>query len=652
MIKFTDTIVLACTKLRARKVRTIVTVTLASLLFGVLVAVSLLTTGAFKSITDFREDGLTSRYIVAVFSSGNEAGSTGEMRRDPELITEAKARYEALIDEKTAEAERLEIPYHQASDQPPYTMSADGEDEVLQFSDPNGIVADLMEEKYEHLFTLDDQELQVTAQQYGAIDHFTQADYRVATGATLDVFTDGEEVFYDESDMEMLEENYTPPIIEAHGMSIVPEEMSAPFMFADAQWQANDGSIPIILPQDAIERLLQKEAPSSNVPASERMAYLTELRQAAQSYTLHACYRNQASNHLIQQTILQQKEIAANQINDEYEAPKLRYELPDPTQCENPAIASDTRTDEEKEHDARQNEFDEKFNAKTEPESNFVAFTIVGMSPPRAAVEMPGEEERAMSTEDIVRDIFATSGIQQAIPQQLYDQFSAEQKAAHANLFTFEPNYFVQGFGAEKEKHYIEFASATDAQRFIDEQSCTVNVYGNCTPEDRKYNAAFVFSNSVAIDDLQEIATKWFTYAMLGVIILAAIIMWITVGRSIADGRHETAVFRAIGFKRGDIASVYICYTVLLSVLVAIFAGVIGVASAYVVQQQFAPHLTAQAQFAFGGLDLGKEVNLIGVDQQQLLYILAACLLTGLLSMILPLLANVRRSPIKDMREE
>lgn len=81
------------------------------------------------------------------------------------------------------------------------------------------------------------------------------------------------------------------------------------------------------------------------------------------------------------------------------------------------------------------------------------------------------------------------------------------------------------------------------------------------------------------------------------------------------------------------------------------FVALIG-ASAYVVQQQFAPHLTAQAQFAFGGLDLGKEVNLIGVDQQQLLYILAACLLTGLLSMILPLLANVRRSPIKDMREE
>lgn len=83
---------------------------------------------------------------------------------------------------------------------------------------------------------------------------------------------------------------------------------------------------------------------------------------------------------------------------------------------------------------------------------------------------------------------------------------------------------------------------------------------------------------------------------MIGVVLLAAVIMWITVGRAIADGRHETATFRAIGFKRGDIATVYILYTVILFILVAIFAAGIGYLGAYIANRQLAPLLTTQAQ--------------------------------------------------------
>ena len=64
MIKLADTALLAFTKLRARKIRTVITVLLASLLFGVLIAVSLVMTGAFRSVESFREDGLTSRPFV------------------------------------------------------------------------------------------------------------------------------------------------------------------------------------------------------------------------------------------------------------------------------------------------------------------------------------------------------------------------------------------------------------------------------------------------------------------------------------------------------------------------------------------------------------------------------------------------------------
>ena len=57
MIKLTDVGVLAFTKLRARKLRTFLTVLLASMLFGVLIAASLVTHGLFQSIDSFRKEG-------------------------------------------------------------------------------------------------------------------------------------------------------------------------------------------------------------------------------------------------------------------------------------------------------------------------------------------------------------------------------------------------------------------------------------------------------------------------------------------------------------------------------------------------------------------------------------------------------------------
>ena len=201
-------------------------------------------------------------------------------------------------------------------------------------------------------------------------------------------------------------------------------------------------------------------------------------------------------------------------------------------------------------------------------------------------------------------------------------------------------------------KRYVEFTSVKDAQKFIDEQSCTVQYDNTCQPKGRQYQATLTFSNSAAIDDMQRLVNSWLSYGMIGVIIIAAIIMWITIGRTIVDGRHETAVFRAIGFKRIDVTAIYILYTIILSIFIAICATAIGFACAHILDNQFSLDLTAQAQYSFGGLDLAKRINLVGYDWNQLYIIIAACLATGLLSVALPLIRNVRRSPIQDMREE
>ncbi len=651
MIRLADTILLAYTKLRARKVRTIITVLLASLLFGTLVAASLIMTGALKSIASFREDGLTSRYIVGV-TPVIDTNAAAQLRRDPALIAEAKKRYEKLVTEKTAEAKRLGVSYTQASDQPPYTQSSDGKSEMLAMNDRNGIVFDLLREKFTGKPVVDNKKLDTVARQYGATSLFSSSYHTIARGSALEVLPDGKEVFYDQADDAERNAHYVQPIVDGNAMTLAPNEITQPFMLPNnAGWTPESASIPIVLPQNTVERLLGSNTPADKASAEDKLAHLKKLREDAASLTFKACYRNDASVALIQQTLQQQREIKANEGRKDYQKPSVLYALPDAAACENARVMSDTRSASEKKQDDNQKLFDAKFSNTASPKSYFVTFKVVGISPAETATMNPAQsDKKAGSASEVVNDLLKTNGIGQVVPISLYDTLDTATKERYADLFTFTPTYL---FGNEdNSQRFVEFANVADAKKFIDEQGCTVGVEGTCQPADRDYQLSLMFTNSAALDDIQAKAHEWFRYAMLGVIILAAAIMWITIGRAIADGRHETAVFRAIGFKRGDIAAVYTLYTVILSVLIAICASVIGFVGAYVANQQFAPALTAQAQYGFGGLDMTKTIDLIGFDYQQLLLLIAACLATGLLSMIIPLVGNVRRSPIRDMREE
>lgn len=650
MIKLTDIGLLAYTKLRARTVRTLVTVLLASMLFGVLVAASLVTNGLFNGINSFRKDGLTSRYIVSVFNAPISNDEFYKTIRDPKLIAEAKKRYEALVTQKTAEAKRLGLEYSYINDQPPYTQSDDGITQ-LSINDPNGIAVQLLKEKYSLAPAFDEAKLSQLAVKYGAIKTFTEESYNVKKDSTLSPIIDGKESFYDTSDETEVSANYVTPPVNSLNIHLTPPEVTEGVILPDnAGWKPDGSSLPIILPQNVIEQLLKLEKLPANASAKDKFERLKTIRDNINNLSFKMCYRNSVSQALIQQTLQQNKEIAANKNNKEYQKPNVIYELPDPTACENAYVSSDNRTAEEKKQLANQKLFDAKFGKETTAVSKFITFKVVGMSPGSSEVLNPEQEqqrEKARTANDILAEILRSEGIGQAIPRALYDQLP--NKADYADLLTYEPLYFMGN--EDNKRRFVEFANARDAQKFIDEQSCTVQYDGLCKPIGHPYQANLVFSNSAALDDLQNLFRQWSVYVMVGVMALAALIMWITIGRTIVDGRHETAVFRAIGFKRIDIVLVYMLYAAILAILAAIVAGAIGFAGAYILDSQLAPQLTAQARYGFGAINSHNTIRLIGVDMQQIFFILGACVLTGLLSVVPPLIRNVRRSPIRDMRE-
>ncbi|MEO7904225.1 MAG: hypothetical protein ABIR91_00355, partial [Candidatus Saccharimonadales bacterium] len=237
MIKFSDGAVLALTKLRTRPVRTIITILLASLLFGILVAASLIMTGALASVDSFRKDGLTSRYIVEV-SKPIDTNILSATNKDPILIAKAKKQYEQLVEAKIAEAKRLGVSYSQASERPPYSLSNDGKPRSLIPGDTNGIAQALLAEKFGTMPSIDRAQLQSIAGRYDVLGIINSHYHHVPRGASLKQMRDGVEVFYDESNQDESRKYYVREHIDGNMMIIAPPQITSPYMLpGNGNWK-------------------------------------------------------------------------------------------------------------------------------------------------------------------------------------------------------------------------------------------------------------------------------------------------------------------------------------------------------------------------------------------------------------------------------
>lgn len=138
--------------------------------------------------------------------------------------------------------------------------------------------------------------------------------------------------------------------------------------------------------------------------------------------------------------------------------------------------------------------------------------------------------------------------------------------------------------------------------------------------------------------------------AVLGVI--ATIIIWSMVGRMISDSRRETAVFRAIGAKRIDIASIYILYTLLVALQIIIVAVVIAVTAVLTLNVMYGHEASIYATIAYGVFTSHSTFSFLGFGLPYTLYVALGVFGISLVALLIPLLRNIRRNPINDMREE
>ncbi|MDB5167763.1 MAG: LolC/E family lipoprotein releasing system, transrane protein [Candidatus Saccharibacteria bacterium] len=628
MIRFSDAALLALTKLRTRKVRTIVTVITASLLFGTLVLATLLVGGVVDSAKRFTKDSLSERYITNV---QDFSGYTLYDGTSPELQARANEMYIKLVADKKREAARLGAEYDSNSEQKPTTKGPDNIS-YLDLTSPAAVLA-----IREHIAALPPtiEKLKTAAAAYHPKSFYEMKANAMPGEMTLMV--DGVEKYKG-----VAKENYfySPAPDVDRGWSYLDASITNQFLLDSAHLDAqkNIQDLPIIAPYSKVEAALGLKKLPKSATSQERLERSSYIRKHAASATFTACYRNAASQLQIGEALRVAKEIEQNKTNKEYQKPSLIYGVPAATSCGPAIVSRDVRTADEKKQAEKQLQFDRLFDSRVDPVQQKVTFRVVGLGP-------DGFSGESFSSMSALVSAVAGSSLQGmwVVPQNMYDALPNKQSYA-----IFDPanaQFDPQAFPAQNVQ-LVEFTNVADAKAFS-ATGCTGMDCGNGKPF-----ISYFGSNSILLAEIISTATKTIGIAVLIVGVIAALILMGMIGRVIGDSRRETAVFRAIGAQRNDIRMIYTIYTIALSLLIALVAVIIGVVVALWIDHKWATEATAQAQVTFVGVDGSEKFRLAGIWWSALWVVVAAVIVAGLVSMLLPLSRNLARSPIKDMRDD
>jgi hypothetical protein len=628
MIRLGDALMLALTKLRTRRIRTTVTVIIASLLFGVMTLATFVLQGVTDSMQRFTSGTLSERYLAMVSYSPQRGGGPTEA---PDSVKDrAQQIYTQTIADKKAAAKKLGIEYDATMEQKPIDQVDD-----MKWLSPSSPAAIQAYNEYVATFPTATQEVDQAVVKYDPLK-----SYSVKSGGPgreqLKPIIDGKEDFTKRPE-------YSPNPSQqtlSFGWSYVDQSVVQPFMLDADQLarQTDSSAIPVIAPIGQVEGALGLERLPGSATAEEKLTRLRYVKAHAEQATYVSCYRNSVSQQQIDDALRVAKEIEQNKSNKEYQKPSLIYGLPPADACAQAPVVRDVRTAAEKQMAAKQREFAAQFGQAVDPVQRKLTFRVVGISPNAISAD-------SFSGIDGLLTTIAGSTLegQWVVPQQLFDVMPNREDLVPLIQST-------QGatiFNDDSDRRLVEFRSVTDLKRFVEKMGCGM-MY--CDPG--HISATYFGSNAVLIEDIRTKAVEVLRYVALVVTIIAALILMGMIGRVIGDSRRETAVFRAIGATRSDIRAIYVSYTIMLTMIIALVAVVLGLVAAWWIDTKLSGDFTVRAHLIYIFADDAVRFSLVGVWWIALAAVCCLVVVAGLVGMLLPLSRNLTRSPIKDMRDD
>ncbi|HSX02212.1 MAG TPA: FtsX-like permease family protein [Candidatus Saccharimonadia bacterium] len=658
MISLRDTITLARAKLHTKRIMLAITIVVSGLSFGILCAAGLLATGISKSAHAYTRTALDGQYLVKSqpiippevfgFSSGGPSAATIA------TLTTLQATY---ISQQKDLAKKLKLSFDPQSVAPillpnPYAEASVPADRRVRinFDSP---VYPLYTQKLqtEYVATAKNKlaDLKTAAAPYGATAfHQNQsvalnyANTSYLAGGKEDLSKLGPNARPQGSDQTTY--GYLTASVRNSSYSLVDDALIKRFILpVNDKRRANLAAIPVVITTTEAMTLFGQSYNISQPPvsASQQIAWMKALQQKLNGTTYTACYRNEAE--ISELTTMSQAAAAAAEHKDDktYVPPALSYSPPT-APCGDITVKQDKRSADEKKAAQDQIALSQALGAYEAPQHQLLTFMIVGVMP------VSPQTNALTSLPNFMSSLLgAQYGAGAMIPQQLFGQLPAA--AQHKDVLLASSKFSsstltAAGIG----EAIVSFPSVGAARSFIHQQGCP--------PDTNSCGKPFTLepygSNYLLADDIDTTVTKALRTALPFAILIAGIIIWATMARVIIDSRRETAVFRAIGAKRRDIMAVYLLYSLIVAARIVAFSLILGLGIAFTVQALYSAQVTDYAKVTFGVFDRGQSFSFIGFDPAQLIWLVASIIGISLVAILPPLLRNVRRSPISDMRDE
>lgn len=641
MIRFLDAATLAYTKLRTHKIRTGITVGVAGILFGLILAIVFVTQGVFDSLARFSNEGLNDRAIVSVMHI-TPAYPVYEHMEDPEFIALVEAKHRQIVNTKTTAAKEHGVEYIPERDDPS-PIEVDTKTKKKRISE------DAMQAKAV-------QEVAKELRQKNAVPF--DIDEHLSKYASARVLTDNIPLIGDATDQMGYMKNGKDPALlteqekvevqtggssEAPSLLITNQSISDPFINTSVKFDASKGDIPVIVPFKSAEKLLGLKKLSHDATTQAKYDRLQEVRDRIGEITAEFCYRNAASQQLLARAI-SQKEMQED-AGDAYVTPVLQYSLPATNSCDTPVVTTDARSDMQKQAEAARVRYEKEISEFIgEPVQYKVKVQVVGV-----AGDMP-EGGSLVDVGGLVQSLLGSwlsYGEQWVIPADMMRQIPEDKLPAVLGM-SLANNQGKSSFGlAVVEQYMVEFDDFEEARTFLRDSGA----FGGQMSGDDTYVSPYG-SSTLLVAEMKD----WFAVALLWTLLvvggIAVIIMSSIIGRTVSEGRRESAIFRAIGARRADIGSIYGMYALLLSVRVVLFAVILGVFLALVAEFLLSSQATLAARYAYAAADAQASFHFFSVVSWYVPCILAAILVSGIVASIIPVIRSARRNPIKDMRDD
>ena len=326
MLRTLDASKLALTKLRTRKIRLTITIIVAGLLFGVVVFGLTVLRASMASIGRFSRDTMSTRYLLA-YSNHNKDQSELFYNTPQDAKDSILALHKQHIADKKAAAKALGVEYDEKTEEEPIMKINQVDTGSLNRN--SWAVKTFLKQYTDEKNPLKPERIDTAAKRFGS-----SVTYRIQNvggrDGSLDVMIGGREDF--QRNKEAVPEQLNE-FVSAAGYQEILDESLLNYYFLPHRVHAADNEIPVFISYNDAAALLGKKPLPTTAQPQQHIERIRELRNEASNITIQVCYRNNASSHLIQQALDQQR-TAANKSKNEFDVkPSIEYTLPAADSC-------------------------------------------------------------------------------------------------------------------------------------------------------------------------------------------------------------------------------------------------------------------------------------------------------------------------------